>query len=54
MIVPILLAATMVAFSAQTAIVLASVILAAAALAAFVFVPGRVDEGDASTATAAA
>jgi MFS family permease len=54
MIGPILLAAAMDAISAQAAIVLASAILAGAALAAHVFVPARVDAADPTAAPAAA
>jgi hypothetical protein len=46
MIGPIVLAAAMDAVSAQAAIVLAAVILGGAALAAYLFVPARVDANE--------
>jgi len=54
MIGPILLASTMDVVDARAAIVLAAIILGAAAAAAHVFVPARVDTGPASPAPAAA
>jgi len=54
MIGPILLAATMDAISAQAAIVLASVILGSAALAAHIFVPAHVDQAGAPATPATA